>query len=62
MTLVGFIVLVLIVGVILWALPQFPIDATLLRIVRVVLIVVIAIVAILFLASIFGYESGLQLR
>jgi hypothetical protein len=41
--LIQILVMLVIVGVILWALGQFPIDATIAKLIRVVLIVVVAI-------------------
>jgi type IV secretory pathway TrbL component len=52
--LVQIIIVLLVVGVILWALSQFPIDATLARLIRVVVIVAVAIWLIYILAGAFG--------
>lgn len=58
MTLLGFIVLVAVCGVLLWALTQFPaIDPTMAKIIRIVIICVIAIAAIVFIAGLLGYHG-----
>lgn len=41
--LIEIIVALVIVGVLLWALPQLPIDATIAKIIKVLVIVVVAI-------------------
>lgn len=51
---VELVVLLLIGGVLLWALPQLPIDATIQGWIRVVILVVLAIYVVLFVASLFG--------
>ena len=48
------IVVLLIVGVVLWAMTQFPIDATIARVIRVVIIVFVAIWLIMLLFSMVG--------
>jgi chorismate mutase len=52
-SLLGFVLLLVIVGVALWALQQMPIDASVQRIIRVVVLVVVALVAIVFVADLF---------
>lgn len=53
------IVLVLvIVGIVLWAITQFPIDPTIARVIRVVVIVVVAIWLVYIL---FGLAGGVSL-
>jgi hypothetical protein len=54
MTLLGLLVLIAIAGVLLWGIGQFPIDATLAKIIKVLVIVVVAIAVILFVARMFG--------
>lgn len=56
------IVMLLIGGVALWALPQLPIDATIQGWIRVVILVVLAIYVILFVASLIGAGPGPWLR
>ena len=51
------IVVIAIAGVGLWALTQFPIDATLVKIIRVIVIVIVAVWAISVVASLFGGPS-----
>jgi NADH:ubiquinone oxidoreductase subunit 6 (subunit J) len=51
-SLLVYVVIVLIVaGLVLWALSQFPIDATIYRLIRVVIIVVAVIVVIYLLLA-----------
>ena len=49
--LIWLVVVLLILGVVLWALSQFPIDATIYRLIRVVVIVVAVIFVIYILMS-----------
>jgi hypothetical protein len=49
--LVSILIVLLIVGLILWAVNQFPIDPTIARIIRVVLVVVVCIWLIYLLAG-----------
>lgn len=49
------LIVLLIVGVLLWGLGQFPIDATIARLIKVVIIVVVAIWLIYLL---FGMAGG----
>ena len=52
------IVVLLIAGVLLWALTQFPaIDPTIKQIVKVIIIVIVAIWAIWLIAGLFGVGS-----
>lgn len=48
------IVVLAIVGVLLWALPRLPLDATIKSIIRTLVIVVVAIWLILVLAGLLG--------
>lgn len=41
--LIGIIVALVVVGIVLWALTQFPIDPTIAKLIRVLVIVVVAI-------------------
>jgi len=50
MTIIQLIVLLILIGLALWAAGQMPIDATILKIIRVVVIVVV----ILWLLEVFG--------
>lgn len=43
MTLIGIIVVLCVVGLILWAIGQIPMDATIARIIRVVVIVLVCL-------------------
>lgn len=52
--LVQILIVLLIVGVILWGLSQFPIDPTIARLIRVIVIVVVAIWLIYILAGMLG--------
>jgi|HubBroStandDraft_6_1064221.scaffolds.fasta_scaffold366368_2 hypothetical protein len=52
--LIQLIVMLAIAGLILWAISQFPIDATIQRIIRVVIIVVVCIYLIYWLAGLGG--------
>ena len=49
--LIQVLVVLLVAGLILWAVSQFPIDATIARIIRVVIIVVVCIWLIYWLAG-----------
>ncbi len=48
------VIALLIVGVVLWGLSQFPIDPTIYQFIRVAIIVVAAVWVILLLASLLG--------
>ena len=52
--LIQLVICLVIVGVILWALSQFPMDPTIARIIRVVIIVVVAIWLLYFLLGLAG--------
>jgi type IV secretory pathway TrbL component len=54
MSLVSIVVVLLIAGLLLWAVGQFPIDATIARIIRVVVVVVV----VLWLLQAFGLFHG----
>jgi hypothetical protein len=49
--LIQIVIVLLIAGLILWAVSQFPIDATIARIIRVVIILVVCIWLIYWLAG-----------
>lgn len=51
MTLIGLLVLLVVAGLFLWVLSQFPIDPVIYRIARVVVIVVICIAVLMFLVA-----------
>ena len=53
------IVLIIVAALALWAVEQFPLDATLVRVIRVIVIVVVCLYALAFLLSLFGFSSGL---
>lgn len=48
------IIVLLIVGVVLWGMSQFPIDPAIQKFIRVAIVVVVAIWLILLLASLLG--------
>jgi len=52
--LIQVIIVLAIAGLALWALSQFPIDATIAKIIRVIIIVVVAVWAIYLLAGMLG--------
>lgn len=52
--LIQIVVALLVAGLLLWAIAQFPLDATIVRLIRVVIIVVICIWLIYLLAEMFG--------
>lgn len=52
--LVQILIVLLIVGVILWGLSQFPVDPTIAKLIRVVIIVVVCIWLIYILAGMLG--------
>lgn len=52
------LVVTIVVGVILWALTQFPLDATLVRVARVVIIVIYVIWLVSLLFGGFGAFGG----
>ena len=51
MTLIGLLVLLVLAGLFLWVVSQFPIDATIYRIIRVIVIVVVCIAVLAFLVA-----------
>ena len=53
--LIGIIVALVIVGIVLWALTQFPIDPTIAKLIRVLVIVVVSIWIIY---ALFGMAGG----
>ena len=61
MNLIGLVVTIAVAALLLWALDQFPLDATLKRLIKVVVVVVVAILCILFVAGMFGYHGGVRL-
>lgn len=58
--LIQILIVLLIVGVILWGIQQFPIDPTIAKFVRVVVVVIVAIWLIVLLAGLL--PGGLMLR
>jgi hypothetical protein len=56
------LLVLLVVGVILWGLSQFPIDATIARLIRVVVIVLVAIWLIYLLFGLLGGAAPLTYR
>ncbi len=52
--LIQIIIALALAGLLLWALSQFPIDATIAKLIRVVIIVVVCIWLLYILASLFG--------
>lgn len=54
MFLVNVVVILAIAGVLLWALPRLPLDATIQSIIKTVIIVIVAIWLILALAGLLG--------
>jgi uncharacterized membrane protein YedE/YeeE len=52
--LIGILVALVIVGILLWALSQFPIDPTIAKFIRVIVIVVVAIWVLYLLAGLLG--------
>ena len=59
--LIQLLIVLLIVGVVLWGLSQFPVDATIAKLIRVVVIVIVAIYCIYLLAG-FLPTAGYPLR
>jgi hypothetical protein len=57
--LIQIVVILLVAGLILWAISQFPLDATIARLIKVVIIVVICIWLISLLA---GWAPGIGHR
>jgi hypothetical protein len=57
--LISLVVALLIAGLILWAVGQFPLDPTIQRIIKVVVIVVVCIYLIYFLAGLLGSGPAL---
>lgn len=55
------IIVLLIVGVLLWGLSQFPIDPTIYKFIRVAIVVVVAIWLILLIAGLLGSGPVFQL-
>jgi len=54
MSLVGVIVALVLIGLALWILGQFPIDATISKLIRLVLIVAAVLCVLLFVLHVFG--------
>jgi hypothetical protein len=52
--LLGILVALVIVGILLWALGQFPIDPTIAKFIRVIVIVVVAIWVLYLLVNLLG--------
>ncbi len=52
--LIGILIALVVVGILLWALGQFPIDPTIARFIRVIVIVVVAIWCLYLLAGLLG--------
>jgi len=52
--LIGILVALVIVGILLWALSQFPIDPTIAKFIRVIVIVVVAIWCLYLLVGLLG--------
>jgi len=57
--LIQIVIVLIIVGLILWAISQFPIDATIAKLIRVITIVALCIWLISLLLGISGYGHGL---
>jgi hypothetical protein len=55
-SLLGFVLLLVIVGILLYGLSALPIDAAIQRVIRVVVLVVVALVAVYFIADLFGVD------
>jgi hypothetical protein len=55
-SLLGFVLLLVIVGILLYGLSALPIDAGIQRVIRVVVLVVVALVAVYFIADLFGVD------
>jgi len=55
--LIGILVALVIVGILLWALGQFPIDPTISKFIRVIVIVVVAIWCLYLLVGLLGGGS-----
>ena len=56
--LINLVIALVVVGIILWALGQFPIDATIAKFIRVIVIVVVAIWVLYILAGLLGAGPG----
>lgn len=52
--LIQVVVVLAVAGLILWAIEQFPLDATIVRLIRVVIIVAVCIWLLMLLVSMFG--------
>jgi type IV secretory pathway TrbL component len=58
MSLIPVLVVLVIAGLVLWAVAQFPLDATMVRIIRVVVVVAV----VLWLLQAFGLLHGTAIR
>lgn len=58
MSLISILVVLVLAGLVLWAISQFPLDATIVRIIRVVVVVA----AVLWLLQGFGLLGGHTIR
>ena len=56
--LIQIVIALVVVGIILWGLSQFPIDPTINKFIRVIIIVVVAIWVLYILAGLLGAGGG----
>lgn len=54
----GLILVIVVAALLLWALTQFPLDPTLVKLIRVVVIVVCVLYVVYFLFGLFGGAGG----
>lgn len=59
MSILGFVVLFLLVGVVMWAINSYlPMQANIKKLLNVVVTIVMVVIAIVFLMSLFGVSTG----
>lgn len=61
-TLVALILLIVLASLGLWVAQQFITDPMIMKVVRVLIVVVVVLMAVLFLADLFGVNTGLHLH
>lgn len=61
MTIIGLIILLVIVGILLWAINAYvPMDPKIKQILNIVVVLFMAVIAIVFLLGLLGIDTGLR--
>lgn len=61
-SLIVLVIFAILASLILWVAQQFITDPMILKVIRVVVVVVCVITVVVFLADVFGVDTGLHLR